>query len=513
MAKGLLLLTSESSMRLLTNKEGAIRSGEGPMRNVLWLLLTLVFLSATGGGGAAVLYVGGFDVSRTESSGQDGPLASIQSAINAARSGDTVVVQPGKYVENIDFLGKAITVRSKDPENPSIVATTIIDGGKKGSVVTFDSSESAASVLSGFIITNGLADWGGGIYCGLWTVPTVRNNRIVENTALQGGGGIYCAYSITASRNVISFNHANLVGGGIFADSSSWPLLTSNFIINNSAGDSGGGIFCAQFCIGRIINNTVADNSAPVLGGGLYCAFAAPEVWNCIFWGNGDDLYGWGGGYLCVEDTGGENEGTGNIHQNPSFVNRALQDYHLLSSSPCIGRGSTNAPSMPALDYDGETIPFRTAADIGADEFVDFDSDTLPDFWEKKWFGNLTKPAGADSDADQLTNAKELVAGTDPTKPDTDGDKCLDGVEVLAGTDPLDPASFFAISSFFRSASQLTLRWATAPGRWYQLYISNDLKTWSQLGSAIRASGNSLQSTITLAKSIRIRFFKVQVQP
>jgi hypothetical protein len=36
----------------------------------------------------------------------------IQAAINAAHNGDWVVVSPGTYLENIDFLGKAITVKS-----------------------------------------------------------------------------------------------------------------------------------------------------------------------------------------------------------------------------------------------------------------------------------------------------------------------------------------------------------------------------------------------------------------
>ena len=36
----------------------------------------------------------------------------IQSAINAATNGDTVLVQPGTYQETIDFLGKEITVES-----------------------------------------------------------------------------------------------------------------------------------------------------------------------------------------------------------------------------------------------------------------------------------------------------------------------------------------------------------------------------------------------------------------
>src|SRR5258708_36117955 len=74
----------------------------------------------------------------------------IQSAINAANSGDTVLVDPGTYVENINFNGKAITVTSSNGP-----VTTIIDGNHNGTVVTFNHSETAAAVLSGFTIRNG----------------------------------------------------------------------------------------------------------------------------------------------------------------------------------------------------------------------------------------------------------------------------------------------------------------------------------------------------------------------
>jgi len=70
-----------------------------------------------------------------------GDYATIQGAIDAAVNGDTVLVAPGTYVENIDFLVKAITVKSS-----SGAEATVIDGGNPpdpdfGSVVTFSNGE------------------------------------------------------------------------------------------------------------------------------------------------------------------------------------------------------------------------------------------------------------------------------------------------------------------------------------------------------------------------------------
>ena len=81
----------------------------------------------------------------------------VQSAINAAVSGDIITVDPGTYRENVSFLGKAITVRSKDPNDPDIVAATIIDGGRAGSVITFAEGEGNGSLLSGVTVQNGQA--------------------------------------------------------------------------------------------------------------------------------------------------------------------------------------------------------------------------------------------------------------------------------------------------------------------------------------------------------------------
>lgn len=71
----------------------------------------------------------------------------LQAAINAASDGDTVLVAPGTYTENIDFLGKAITVESA--QGPG---STVIDGGNQATVVSFRSGESRAALLQGFTI-------------------------------------------------------------------------------------------------------------------------------------------------------------------------------------------------------------------------------------------------------------------------------------------------------------------------------------------------------------------------
>jgi len=124
--------------------------------------------------------------------------AAIQDAIAAAAPGDCVFVKPGTYRENLDFLGKAIAVKSA--EGPE---ATVIDGGRPcskfaGSCVTFRSGEGPGSVLEGFTLTNGQGDYiqeglgftyGGGVLCAYGSSPAIRGNRIVGNNALPDTTG------------------------------------------------------------------------------------------------------------------------------------------------------------------------------------------------------------------------------------------------------------------------------------------------------------------------------------
>lgn len=204
----------------------------------------------------------------------------IQAAIDAANNGDTVLVAPGTYAENINLKGKAITVTSSGGP-----AVTTINGGAAGSVVIFNTNEGLGSVLRGFTITNGKTSGvpsydGGGVYISNAS-PTIRGNVIVQNVACGNGGGIAAGFSSALIQgNTISNNSQGSCsggdGGGIYVGGAGSVQIIGNTISNNfwNSGNGGG---IALFAAGTptIENNTISGNTATGLspasqGGGIY---------------------------------------------------------------------------------------------------------------------------------------------------------------------------------------------------------------------------------------------------
>jgi len=195
----------------------------------------------------------------------------IQAAINAATTGDVVIVYPNRYRERINFGGRNITVRSTDPTSPAVVAATVIDGGRAGSVVTFAGTESASCVLSGFTITGGQSDAGAGIR-GYGTHGTIRYNVITGNSAWDsnwsvGGGLLDCDGLIennTISRNSVSAGSGSgaVSGGGLRGCDGTirHNAITSNSIsVPGDGNASGGGLYG---CNGTIEDNLISGNGS-----------------------------------------------------------------------------------------------------------------------------------------------------------------------------------------------------------------------------------------------------------
>ena len=182
----------------------------------------------------------------------------IQAAIIAAEDGNVVIVSPGRYKENISFLGKAVTVRSTDPDDPDVVAGTIIDGDGADSCVTFENNEGRDSVLKGFTVTNGDGDYGGGIQC-FTSSPSILANVIIHNRSWQGGGIDCNSRSPLIEGNAIIENVAGNHGGGISC-STTTATISGNRIVGNVAG-SGAGVVCTNGS-SVITNNVIAGNVA-----------------------------------------------------------------------------------------------------------------------------------------------------------------------------------------------------------------------------------------------------------
>ena len=231
----------------------------------------------------------------------------IQAAINAANNGDTVLVAPGTYVENINFSGKAIAVTSS---GGSLVTT--IDGGANGSVVTFNHAETSDAKLDGFTIRNGFLN--GGIGGGILITaasPTISNNLITGNHAAAGIGIYANDGSPVIRNNTITGNDqtgagsGGLGGGGILVDGykpASNPQIIANTITNNSA-SPGGGISVTSNGNPLIQGNLVKGNTAYADGGGISLqSYGFPIVSGNVITGN-SALNGNGGGMFMLVAT------------------------------------------------------------------------------------------------------------------------------------------------------------------------------------------------------------------
>ncbi len=216
--------------------------------------------------------------------------ATIQKGIDAAATGDTVLVAPGLYFEMINFQNKNITVTSTDPNDPGVVGYTIINAKQQGSVVTFKGNETSKAVLTGFTITGGTGTltqsgstyqyyYGGGIYCN-YASPTIIHNVIVSNVMPYNQSQVATpAGSGTRGGTGGPVVSVSSYGGGIYSTGS--PTIMYNTIYRNTA-YTGGGIYCYG---GTISNNLIYDNSAYV-GGGVYYPSSYGRLTNNTIVGN-----------------------------------------------------------------------------------------------------------------------------------------------------------------------------------------------------------------------------------
>lgn len=259
------------------------------------------------------------------------------------------------------------------------------------------------------------ASWGGGIiYRGL-KGASVLDSRIEANRAGSTGGGVYLQVNANSGRGPLKvsgciirdnavrhYADASSGGGGLYLTG---PVDVLNTLIYNNVARSGptdyfsgGGCYVTSSYINHeyanFYNCTIVSNNAFNIGGGL-CV----RDWSNIFNNTVLTLYNttilsntataqadiaaasgsrphtnfaYHSCFPASALSGSIQEGTGNLHVSPKFVDYARQDFRLSGSSPCINAGTNQAWMVGAIDLDGNRRIDRAVGtvDIGCYEYV-----------------------------------------------------------------------------------------------------------------------------------------------
>ncbi len=276
------------------------------------VLCSLAFLHVAPLGSAqATWYV---DVTATPpgSGTPESPYASIQYALSRPTTlgGDTVLVLPGTYFENLDFLGKAVHVVSSGGRT-----VTAIDGGGPGvgqSVVSFTSGEGPGSVLQGFTVTNGYGPLdvplglteGGGVRI-VGASPTIRDCQVQRNEADHGAGvfsenGSPWIEDCLVIGNLWTINSSGC--GGWFDGGSPW--LVDVVVEFNGVANWGGGLYF-EASLPSLLRTTVRNNYTNYFDGGGVYLLACPQASfvDCTLSGNQCLDGGFGAGLAADSST------------------------------------------------------------------------------------------------------------------------------------------------------------------------------------------------------------------
>jgi len=228
--------------------------------------------------------------------------ATIQAAVNAAVSGDTLLVGVGHYAERVTISQKSLVLKGGYWPNfvtrTNVPHLTCINAGAAGTALTV--SNNCTVVLEYVMITNGAAATGGGILLFERAALTAQYCAVALNTATMGGGiAVTSASTLVLHDTSVSNNTANS-GGGLYLASTSVAVIGSaTQIEHNRATSSGGAIFAGGSAL-TLANCQIASNTAGSSGGGFWLrSSGALTIINGVILSDNHALNGAGGAIAC----------------------------------------------------------------------------------------------------------------------------------------------------------------------------------------------------------------------
>lgn len=306
----------------------------------------------------------------------------IQTGVNAAVDGDTVLVEEGIYHENVVVKNKGIVLASRFilDKNIDHILRTIIDGSTPihadtGScVILYGGFE---PMLMGFTLTKGNGtDWfdisdakiyreGGGVLTENNSAK-IYYNLIMNNDATlvgpgvtsAGGGGIRVGFGTAEIvGNVFAFNEG-LYGAGVVIFQASAQIYNNVVYKNNGgSGFGGAGLWIVASPGVTVENNTIVYNTSTSSGGGLRIGSTGTILRNNIIRDNtavsGPQISIGPGGSAVVSysNVQGGFAGTANTSEDPLFDQ---QNFLITVPSACADSGD---PASIYNDVEDTTNP------------------------------------------------------------------------------------------------------------------------------------------------------------
>ncbi len=328
------------------------------------------------------------------------PYRSIGQAVNSPdiNDGDIVVINPGRYTgpnnTDVSIPPVSLILKSIDPNDPSVVSSTIIDPNHQG---------------RGFVITNHPG----------WV--EFKGLTITDANSSVSGGAFFCYKStVTLEKCHLQDNQCASSGGALYAFDC--DIAITNSLLINNRGNFGGAVRVASDSNLTMTNCTLAANKAlSMQGDGIYCNNSNLIAANSIFWKNGkENLYaGDSNASVAYSVIDANWPGTGNLKADPCFVSFDINDpsdnwdFHLQSQAgrwnaadKSWGADANTSRGIDAGDPNGsyhyELWPHGKHINIGA-------------------YGNTSQasmsldPAGnsADLNKDDIVDANDLSMFTD----------------------------------------------------------------------------------------------------
>jgi hypothetical protein len=440
----------------------------------------------------------------------------IQDAVDVAPPGATIFVTNGVYAPVT--VNTRLTLQSVNGAD----VTIIVGLGAQECLYLPNNA-----MMVGFTLTNGGAEYGGGMYCES-TSAVLSNCVLTGNSAASFGGGAYggTLYNCTLTGNSASNDYGYGYGGGACYSTLSNCTLTGNSatygggaqggtlnnctLTGNSAACGGGASWCT-------LNNCILSGNSAYYGGGAFGGPFESTLNNCTLTGNSAE-YG-GGAYdsmlnNCIVNfntaANGANydpssalnyccttpmptSGVGNITIAPLFVDYAGGNLRLQSNSPCINSGN-NAYVVGSTDLDGNPRIVGGTVAIGAYEYQ-----TPTSIISYAWLQQYGLPTDgsadyADTDGNGMSNWQKWIAGLNPTN-------ALSVLRMTSATKTNNPAG-------------LVVTWESVNTRTYYLQSSTNLAAqpaFSTIQSNIVGQAGTTSYTDTTATNAGPYFYRVGV--